>query len=313
MGDAARRILIALDGSRQSLDAARYAATMMRPGPGTIRLLHVFQSVPEDFWALGGEADWAPKIEEVRDWESQLREKRRSFLEAARVRLVEAGFSGHEVTVGLRDREASVLRGIEAEAASGFDALVIGRSGASGAGAPTPGSTALKLLEQFKGQGLWVVDGLPETHRVLIALDASDASLAAVDHVGRMVRASPCWITLLHVVRGISIPRDVMDKGFPFEYRQRLLEEAENAMKPTFLEARRRLVEAGIAPERVSSRHITGVSSRSGAILEEARNGGFGTIVLGRGGSSRNEPPSLGKVCREVCEGASSQAVWIAG
>lgn len=314
MGNAMERVLIAVDGSEHSLEAALYAGAILRTGDAEIKLLHVFQKVPDAFWELQRHPDWAPKVRQVRGWEAELREKALHFLESVQLALVREGFPAERVSLELVNPTDSVLATLQTVAEGGVDAVVIGRRGL---GAPEDaeglGTVAGQVLEALTGCAIWVVGGNPDPRRILIGLDASKGALTAVDHAARMLRASDCSITLLHVVRGISIPRDVMKDGFPVEYRQRLLEEAENAMMPTFQAARARMVDAGIAPERLSSRLLTGVSSRAGAIVEEAHQWGFGTIVLGRGGLSRGDEHTVGRVGRQICRMGHSQAIWIVG
>ncbi|MHC1744716.1 MAG: universal stress protein [Syntrophobacteraceae bacterium] len=314
MGDALERILIAVDGSEPSLEAALYTAELLRPGNAEIKLLHVFLKVPDAFWELERDPDWAPKVRLVRGWEAEQRQKALGFLEAAQLAFVGEGFSADRVSLELVDPVESVVGSIKAVAGEGYHVVVMGRRGVGGREVGDGlGSVASQVLETLSGCGLWMVDGRPDPHRILIGLAASEASLAAVDHAARMLRSSECFITLLHVVRGISIPRDVMKDSFPVEYRQRLLEEAENAMKPTFQAARGKLLDAGVTPERLSSRLRTGVSSRAGAIVEEARQGGFGTIILGRPGFSRGDEHNVGRVGRQICQMVRNRAVWIVG
>ncbi len=56
---------------------------------------------------------------------------------------------------------------------------------------------------------------------------------------------------------------------------------------------------------------ITGVSSRAGAIVEEAKRGGCGTIVMGRRGLSKVEEFFMGRVSNKVINLARDMAVWL--
>jgi hypothetical protein len=111
-----------------------------------------------------------------------------------------------------------------------------------------------------------------DLRRLLIAVDGSEQSLDAALYAGEMIR---------HVC---------------------------GAMKPAIEAARRTLLDAGVRPERVSSRLVTG-----GAIVEEARKGNFGTIVLGRRRASKLDELDRGRVGRKVCQIVRNRAVWIVG
>ena len=56
---------------------------------------------------------------------------------------------------------------------------------------------------------------------------------------------------------------------------------------------------------------ITGVASRAGAIVEEAKKGSYGTIVVGRRGLSKVEEFFMGRVSNKVIHLAKEMAVWV--
>ena len=106
-------------------------------------------------------------------------------------------------------------------------------------------------------------------------MDSSESAMRAVDHVSKMINASKITIRLVHVVRGIAVSWTGKEKIFPEEYRQRLIEKAENLIRPSFDEAIRILVSSGIEREKISTKVISGVTSRAGAIFEEALREGL--------------------------------------
>ena len=78
-----------------------------------------------------------------------------------------------------------------------------------------------------------------------------------------------------------------------------------------FNEAENRLIRAGFIPGRVTTKLITKVGSRARAIIEEAEQGGYGTIVMGRRGMSVIEEFFMGRVSNKVIHLAKEKAVWI--
>ncbi|MFH1351545.1 MAG: universal stress protein [Pseudomonadota bacterium] len=78
-----------------------------------------------------------------------------------------------------------------------------------------------------------------------------------------------------------------------------------------FERARRHLLEAGLDPKRLNTKVITGVSSRAGAIIQEAEEGKYGTVVVGRRGLSKVEEFIMGRVSSKVVHMARDRAVWI--
>ena len=56
---------------------------------------------------------------------------------------------------------------------------------------------------------------------------------------------------------------------------------------------------------------VTGARSRASGIIEEAEEGGYGTIVVGRRGMSGVEEFFMGSVSNKVLHLAKEMAVWI--
>ncbi|MEJ2588609.1 MAG: universal stress protein, partial [Deltaproteobacteria bacterium] len=82
-------------------------------------------------------------------------------------------------------------------------------------------------------------------------------------------------------------------------------------MGPVLEEAKRHLMDAGFDAERITTEFITGVSSRAGAIVEQANTMDYGTIVVGRRGLSRVQEFLMGRVSNKVLHLARNKAVWI--
>jgi nucleotide-binding universal stress UspA family protein len=82
-------------------------------------------------------------------------------------------------------------------------------------------------------------------------------------------------------------------------------------IEPAIDEAKRKLVSAGIASSKISVKILTEKSSRAGSIITEAKEGGFGTIVIGRRGLSSVEEFFIGRVSRKILHMAKKMAVWV--
>jgi len=269
--------------------------------------------VPDSFWDWEKDPLTPRHLDHLKKWELERETQVRDLMRAVRRQFVDIGMPEYSTMISIQKVKEGIARDLLNEAQRGYDAVLVGRGGIRDAGGQLIGSVAAKMAAKLGSANLWLVGKKPIKGRILIALDRSDCAIRAVRHVGGMINTSNHVIELLHVVRGISVSAAGNEKIFPEEYRQRLLEEAENAMKPTFQAARSRLYDAGIPPERLSSRLLTGVSSRSGAIVEEARQGGFGTIVLGRRGLSGGDEHAVGRVGRQICHLVCDRAVWIVG
>ena len=120
--------------------------------------------------------------------------------------------------------------------------------------------------------------------------------MRAVDYVGTMADITNWEVTLFHAVRGLDGEK---------------LHKAEKPMESVFEEAHRYLEKAGLNRNQITSKMVTGVTSRALAISMEALNGEYGTIVVGRRGLSNVEEFTIGRVSNKVIQKARETAVWV--
>ena len=92
---------------------------------------------------------------------------------------------------------------------------------------------------------------------------------------------------------------------------QESAERAEKEMEKVFARAKQRLVDAGFKPDQITAKVVSGVNSRAGSIVNEARAGDYGTIVLGRRGLSVVEEFVMGRVGNKVINTIRNRAVWV--
>jgi nucleotide-binding universal stress UspA family protein len=117
-----------------------------------------------------------------------------------------------------------------------------------------------------------------------------------------MMDITDCEVTLFHVIRGLeSWTEDASEE----------LQNAEKAATTLLEEASGRLERAGLNRDRITTKIHSGAASRAEAIVEEARKGGYGTIVVGRRGLSRVEEFFMGRVSKKVLQLAKWTAVWV--
>jgi nucleotide-binding universal stress UspA family protein len=67
----------------------------------------------------------------------------------------------------------------------------------------------------------------------------------------------------------------------------------------------------GFDPKALTVKTVTGVSTRAAAIVQEASEGRYGSIVVGRRGLSKVYELSMGCVANKVIQLARDHAVWI--
>ncbi len=93
--------------------------------------------------------------------------------------------------------------------------------------------------------------------------------------------------------------------------KERLFEEMQNDFPQMFVEYTESLKRSGVPRTSIASKHTFASYSRAGDILREAKEGGYGTIVLGRRGLSGPPEFLMGSVTNKVLSRAKGFAVWI--
>ena len=136
-------------------------------------------------------------------------------------------------------------------------------------------------------------------------------SLERRTNVSASVATSSFTVTLFHVIRGFSFFEQRYEMLFSKLSDEKWAEAGRQEMASVFEEARSLLIKAGLSPKRLTTKVVTGVSSRSAAILEEAREGRYGTILVGRRGLSKVMEFTMGRVGRKVIQMARDHAVWM--
>ena len=309
MSSNRKKILLAVDGSNQSLEAVRYVSENFSPQEIKVVLLHVLSKKPEVFYDLekvpdNFQADW-----DFRGWERSLDASIREFMGEARQILVDARVPEGAISLDIQERKIGIARDIFAKSIHGYSAVVLGRHGASKFKDFVIGSIASKLLERLAHVAVCIVGGRPPRGKILLALDESENAMRAVDFVGAMFSATASQVTLFHAVRGFNIwerrYEDILDPKYEDEWIHSY------EIDSLFEEAKMHLVKLGFAPKCVATKLVPRVSSRAAAIVEEAKQGGYGTIVVGRRGLSKVREFFMGRVSNKVVQLARREAVWI--
>ncbi len=304
------KILVAVDGSSQSLDAVRYVAKMLPPQKTNIMIFHVMRKISDVLRDMGTNPAFHSRIAGVSAWESTQTMMIQDFMKEARKVLIVNGFPEESVTTEVRQCQVGIARDIIAESARGYDAVVVGRRGLSRLMDIMMGSIAHKLMEKMTGTPVWIIGGTPWIGKVILGLDPSPGAMRAVGHVGKILGGTDTEATLLSVIRSPSLlSHEVED--LPLEKQSELFEIAKEEIDPIFEKATNVLTKAGFAQNRIVTNLITGVSSRAGTIVEEAKKKGCGTIVMGRRGMSKLEEFFIGSVSNKVINLARDKAVWV--
>lgn len=306
------KILLAVDGSKQAEDAARYVGGLLPPGRVELTLFHVAGKIPEFYWDMERFPGHNDRISAYHAWAVQHREEASAFMERSRAAAVSRGIPENLVTVKIEERKVGIARDIAFESQGGYDAVVVGRTGTSRIKDLLLGSVANKLLGRLASVPLWLVGGAPENRKALMAVDNSENAMNAVEYAGAVLAGTNAQVMLLHVRRNPMIFHTKEEEDYAAVY-DRESERIKGEMDSVIEEATRRLLKAGMTRDSISGRVRADVESRGGAIFEEAVRGGFDTIVVGRRGLSRVEEFFMGRVSHKVIQLAREKAVWVVG
>lgn len=271
------RVLLATDGSQESITAARSACHMLRPEGREADLVCV---APEFLSSMTG---WD---------ESKLRERyrRRICAESHRI-LADVAEALHAdgIETG-RHLEIGSPQGVLVRLSRTYDLTVVGAKGRKDVADVGLGPVAMHLLGHAAGS---VLIGrsmdLSDGFRILIAVDGSAAARNAVEDVASLIDIAGADVTLFHVLETPWLHLGLEQEWFGYDengntephpddaWQRRLREEANRILE----DARDVLLPLHTGVERVVTEGLP-----SNEILAEAERGGYDLVVLGATGIS---------------------------
>jgi nucleotide-binding universal stress UspA family protein len=302
------KILVAVDSSDRCMETIKHITQRDPFQKKHLVLYHVFITLPDFYWDIEMEPQSRGAVAHARAWEAAKKNDIEKFMEKARKMLLDAGFPKEAVTVKIKQSEKGIARDIVEEAKDGYLAVIISRSGEGELPEPFLGSNASKVIHKLHFVPVFIAGKRLPGKNILVALDRSEGAMRAVDFVGELMGGHDFNVTLLHVIRnGEQIKPGASFKPMPEED----IQTEEQKMQAVFDEAKRRLVDYGFKPDHVTSKVITGASSPPRAIVQEAEQGGYSPIVIGRRGLSKLQEFFMGSVSNQVIQLGVEQAVWV--
>lgn len=149
---------------------------------------------------------------------------------------------------------------------------------------------------------------MADWHKILVAVDDSSLSEQVLNYVGEVVGCiDKVEICLLHVYPEPP-PYYFTEKHTLLEYR----EEKEAAALEVFSRAGKVLENHAIAAARITTSCLMATGKTfSKTILQVQKDGGFGTVVLGKRGISKAEEFLFGSVSNAVIRESHDFTVWV--
>jgi len=305
-----KKILLVVDGSIHSTHAVEYAVRISSVIENlTYTLFHVQPTISQ---YLLDEAETDPKTRaELKKVIRKNAELALGILEKHKARMIGTGIAENRIEIATRQKVLGICKDILDCAQQGlYDAILVGRRGLSRIQKTFMGSTTAKLVEHSTVIPVWVVDGEITSMKLMLAVDGSETSLRAVDHLSFMVGGNDkIKLTLFHVTPTL---RDycVID----FDEKESDIEEiiargARRCIDHFYAHAQRKFKEAGVHENQIELKVVKRTVDIGKAILDHARNGDYGTVVIGRRGV--NEAFFMGSVSRYVLDKTSGRAMWV--
>ena len=153
--------------------------------------------------------------------------------------------------------------------------------------------------------------------KTLIAIDDSKSAMKAVEYAAQQFGgASDLHIALVHVLP--NLPALFWDEGHILNEEEKKerkkvvdkwLADRKAKIEPVFKKAVETLSMKGIQPQQIQTKTISDSTDVAGSLLEEAKDGGYQTVIIGR--CDRSAKHLLGSITSRVVNQGSGVAITI--
>ena len=306
-----KSLTIPVDGSKNSLRAIDYLEHMYG-GSHDVKVLlcYILPSLPLIF-----ENDKDMTKEErakVRALEKKNIQVAEEILADAKAYMAEKGFPEEKIETAYKKKNVTITKDVCHYAETGrSDAILLTRHGRTEIKDFFMGEVSKSLVEYCQELPVWIVGGDIQSKKVLIAVDSSENALRAVDHASFMLAGTDADITIFHTLRHVRrfIPMDVIKEAPDIEEVWR--NKASQEVTPYIEKAKTMLMETGIPEEKITIKIEEGTRSPANDIIKFAKDGGYGTLILGRRGISMLKELLMGSVTNKIIQQSDGFAVWI--
>jgi len=312
-----KKLLVLVDGSERSIETVNYIKDVMPvDGNSQIVLFHVFSGLPEAYRELENDPSCAVALSQLKNQETEQQKRIRDYMERAKKILITGGFPEQSIEIKFHPLEKGVARDIIEEAKNGYSAVVLRRRGAGGLASIILGSVAVKLLQSLIFIPILFVGQAPSVKKILLAVDDSPSSMKAVEFTAALFGGYGHEVGILHAIPGLGSINFALTKVSnkecsETEISDNCVEVFKLKIARMFNNIKKILITSGIDSEKISEKIVAGVLSRSEAIVKEAEDGGYCTIVVGRRGLSKVEAFFMGRVGHKVVYGGNKFSVWV--
>ncbi len=155
--------------------------------------------------------------------------------------------------------------------------------------------------------------------KMLIAIDDSPNASRAVEYVAQQFAGTgDLEIELVHVLP--NLPAIFWDEGHILSTEEKQdrkkvvdkwLVDRKAKMAPVFKKAIAALTGRGLSAGQITTKSLSDSTDVAESILEEAKDGGYQTIVMGRRGIASGKNPLIGSITGKIVSQGSGVAITI--
>jgi nucleotide-binding universal stress UspA family protein len=306
-----KKVLIAVDDSRHSENALRYVAGIY----GTVDKMKIvlFHVEPMISQYLVDEAKTKPgAYAELQKLMRKSQQAARVLLENDKALMVSSGVAETDIQIMSLPRKFGTAKDIlEYGTALLYDAIIVGRRGLSGLAEVFVGSVSANIVDNSQLLPVWLVDEKTDARGIMVAVDGSESSLRAVDHLSFIFGGNPdITLSFFHVAPRLSDFCSIDFAETDTSAIEAVITQGDNACIDRFYaRALKTLGDAGIPEGQIRIEVSKGGFRVGKAILDAYRKGHFGTLIVGRRGM--NKQFFTGSVSRYLVNQFSRGALWV--
>jgi nucleotide-binding universal stress UspA family protein len=296
------KLLVAADGSEQSLEAAETAAAMAKKIGATVTVLHAMRvgrphagldakvNIPRYAYVtpysdLGPKYGIPPSV--LTEIAGRLEQEAERIVSDTEAVFKDEDVKMETVTIRGKDPAEAILQ----QSRKGYGLVLMGGHGENEKEPFALGSVTKNVMRHNKIPTL-IAKQTSTLSNILVCVDGSDHSIVALNYSARLAEKMGSKITVLHVqepfLKEVS-PQVCNDLG------EAILTKSMNALKKTNLTVEKR-TECGVEPD---------------TIVEAAENGNNDLIVLGDKGHSSARRFLLGSVVDDVAHKAKRSVLIV--
>ena len=306
-----KKILIAVDDSIHSKNAVAYALNIHKALKDVkFTLMHVQSTISQ---YLLDEARFKPQaFADLEKVKKKNEENAMALLNRYKSQMVDVNIPANDIQLKSEPWKQGIAKDIlETGQAGRFDALLLGRRGLSNLQEKFIGSVSANTVNNLKNTPVWLVDGKGPSQDIMIAVDGSESSYRAVDHLAYIIGGNPeVKISFFHVAPRL---KDFCPVDFEEEHSESLeeiiLQGDEHCIDQFYSQAQKRLNEAGIQENQLNYKASKSVLRVGKMVLNAYHEGKFGTLVVGRHGLNRMY--FIGSASRYLLNKFSGGALWV--